>query len=113
MRSIAKPVGQTVVVCSLFFLAAASYAAQVPAGTELHIRLTSKISSADARPGAPVTAVLIAPVVVDGQIVLPPGAQLTGDVKAAQSAAADPQKAPTLDLDFRHIAFGTERDVLA
>ncbi len=106
MRSAAK--------LSLIGLAAVVlFAAQIPAGTELHIRLTSKISSADAKEGAPVTAVLIAPVVVGDQMVLPPGAQLTGDVKAAQAAATDPKKAPTLGLDFRHISFDAERDVVS
>jgi hypothetical protein len=93
-------------------MAAATYAAQVPAGTELHIRLTAKISSADAKVGDPVRAVLIAPVAVNGQIVLPPGAEVTGTVKAVQSAA-DPQKAPTLDLQFKQIQFGAERDTIS
>ena len=93
-------------------VAAASYAAQVPAGTELHIRLTAKISSADAKVGDPVRAVLIAPVAVNGQIVLPPGAEVTGTVKAVQSAA-DPQKAPTLDLQFKQIQFDAERDTIS
>jgi LssY C-terminus len=116
MRSTANlqtPVGQAVVFFGLSLLTLVTQAAQLPTGAELHIRLTSKISSADIKPGAPVTAVLIAPVVEDGQIILPPGAQLTGDVKAVQSAAADPQKAPTLQLDFKHIAFGSERENLA
>jgi hypothetical protein len=85
-------------------------AAQVPAGAELHVRLTSRISSADAKTGEPVTAVLIAPVVEDGQIVLPPGAQLTGEVKSAQPAATDRTKAPTLEPVFRYIIFDSERD---
>lgn len=93
-------------------LVGAAYGAQIPSGTELHIRLSSKISSADAKPGASVTAVLIAPVVENGQIVLPPGAHLTGVVKASQAAAADPQKPPTLNLEFQDISFGAERDAL-
>jgi LssY C-terminus len=88
-------------------------AASVPIGTELHIRLTNRISSADAKEGAPVGAVLIAPVVVGGQIILPPGAQLTGVMKGVQSAAADPKKAPALELEFKRITFETERDDLA
>jgi hypothetical protein len=84
-------------------------AAQVPSGTVLHIRLTSRISSAEAKVGTPVTAALIAPVVEEGKIILPPGAQLTGSVKSVQSAATDPQKAPTLALEFKQISFDTER----
>src|ERR1051325_5597874 len=87
------------------FLTDAS-AVQVPSGTDLHIRLTSKVSSADGKPGAPVTAVLIAPVVEDGKIIVPPGAELTGTVRAAQSAAGDLKKPPTLDLAFKQISCG-------
>ena len=112
MRSIAKFVGQAVVFCSLSCSALEVRAAQIPSGTELHIRLTSKVSSADAKAGSQVAAVLIAPVIVDGQILLPPGAQLTGDVKAVQAAAMDRQKPPSLDLEFGHIAFGPERAAL-
>src|SRR5689334_2277136 len=94
-------------------LLAGASAIQIPSGTELHVRLGSKISSADARAGTTVSAVLIAPVVIDGQIVIPPGAELTGEVKAAQPAAADPQKPPTLELDFKRLAFDAERDAIA
>lgn len=90
-----------------------AYAVQVPSGTDLHIRLTSKVSSADGKPGAPVTAVLIAPVVEDGKIIVPPGAELTGTVRAAQSAAVDLKKPPTLDLAFKQISFGEERDAIS
>lgn len=84
----------------LFLLTNALIAAQVPASTEMHIRLTGRLSCSDSKAGAAVNAVLIAPVVEDGQIVLPPGAQLTGEVKAAQAAAADRTKAPTLEPVF-------------
>jgi hypothetical protein len=97
----------------IFLISFLAIAAQLPTGAILHIRLTSKISSADAQPGAIITAVLIAPVVQDSQIVLPPGAELTGTVKAADSAAADQQKPPTLRLDFNHIGFASESDSLS
>jgi hypothetical protein len=60
-----------------------------------------------------VTAVLIAPVVEDGKIIVPPGAELTGTVRAAQSAAVDLKKPPTLDLAFKQISFGEERDAIS
>lgn len=101
------PVGE-VLVCLL--IGQCVHAAQVPAGAELHIRLTAKISSADARPDQPVNAVLIAPYIGNGQIILPPAAEITGVVQAVESAAADPQKPPTLDLNFTLIAFDSERD---
>jgi hypothetical protein len=88
-------------------------AAQVPAGTELHVRLPAKISSADAKPGGPVNAVLIAPVVVNGTIVIPPGAELSGTVKSAQPAATDRSKPPTLDLEFKRLSFEAEQDAIS
>ncbi len=91
----------------------AAQAAQVPAGAELHIRLTARLSSADTKAGTPVTAVLIAPVMAGGQIVVPPGAELTGVVKSVQAAAADATKAPTLELEFKSVAFGGERDSIS
>ena len=88
-------------------------AVEIPSGGELHIRLNAKISTADANAGQAVTAVVIAPYVVDGRIVIPPGAEISGTVKAAQSAAADAQKPPTLDLNFTSLKFGAEDDRIA
>lgn len=68
---------------------AASQAVTVPVGTELQLRLTKEVSSNQAS-GQDVTAVLIAPVLVDGKPAISPGAQLTGktaDVKKDQAAA--------------------------
>lgn len=101
------------VLSALILLPLLLAAAQIPAGSQLHIRLTSKLSTADAKAGQPVTAVLIAPVLVNNAIVLPPGAELSGTVKAVRSAAADPQQAPTLDLQFTKLSFGTETLTLA
>lgn len=67
-------------------LAARSFAAQIPAGTELNVRLTDKVASATAKPQMAVHAVLIAPVVVDGKVVMGMGAQLTGEIKAVTAA---------------------------
>jgi hypothetical protein len=91
----------------------AALAIQIPTGADLHLRLTARISSADAKPGASVTAVLIAPVVLDGAVVLPPGAEITGTVRSVQAAAVDPKQPPTLQLEFKRIAFESEREPLS
>jgi hypothetical protein len=52
-------------------------------------------------------AVVIAPVVIDGKVVLPAGAELTGAVKEIK-AAADGQRSQ-LRLDFTQIAIGAYR----
>jgi hypothetical protein len=52
----------------------------LPVGTPLSIRLTTRVSSRASRPGEPVEAVLIAPVAMSGQLVLPAGDLLRGTV---------------------------------
>ena len=54
---------------------------QVPAGTPLHIRLTTTVGSYASKVGTPVSALLIAPVMLDGKIVLPVGSIVSGRVK--------------------------------
>ena len=57
---------------------------EVPAGTRLEIRLTSTVSSYASKVGSPVSAVLIAPVHVGGELLLPAGSILTGQVSAVR-----------------------------
>ncbi len=57
---------------------------EVPAGTRLEIRLTSTVGSYASKPGSPVSAVLIAPVRVGGELLLPSGSVLTGTVKSVR-----------------------------
>ncbi|MEO8048917.1 MAG: LssY C-terminal domain-containing protein [Acidobacteriota bacterium] len=57
---------------------------QLPPGAELHIRLTTPISSYSSRAGEHVDAVLIAPVVSNGEIVLPAGSLVSGNLKSVQ-----------------------------
>lgn len=57
---------------------------QAPAGSQLHIRLTTPVGSYASAVGSPVTAVLIAPLVVDGETLLPERSTLSGTVTRAQ-----------------------------
>jgi hypothetical protein len=57
---------------------------QVPIDTRLHVRLTTAVGSYASRTGTPVHAVLIAPVVVEGETVLPAGTTLSGRVKSVR-----------------------------
>src|ERR1700735_4760755 len=57
---------------------------EVPAGTRLEVRLTSTIGSYASKAGSPVRAVLIAPVHVGGELLLPAGSILTGTVKSVR-----------------------------
>jgi hypothetical protein len=91
---------------SLFLaFASALLAARIPAGTEMSVRLTTKVASeqSSAKDQA-VTVVVIAPVVADGNIVIASGAELTGTVKLAKAATdTDPAQ---LQLVFTQIRRG-------
>ncbi|HMJ61762.1 MAG TPA: LssY C-terminal domain-containing protein, partial [Bryobacteraceae bacterium] len=68
--------------CAYLLLLAPCVMAQVdiPAGTELSIRLASALSSKHSQAGQPVSAMLIAPVSVRGREVLPAGFVVRGTV---------------------------------
>ena len=74
----------------------------VPAATEIQIRLKTKVATATSKAKDPVEAVVIAPVMVDGQFLIPAGAVIRGTVeKAAQSTKPDERS--TLLLAFSEI----------
>ena len=54
---------------------------QAPVGTELHVRLVTPVGSYASKAGSPVSAVLIAPVTIDDQTILPEGSMLNGTVQ--------------------------------
>lgn len=58
--------------------------AQAPAGTPLHVRMTTAVGSFASHPGSSVEAVLIAPVKVNSVTILPAGSTLTGEVTAVR-----------------------------
>jgi LssY C-terminus len=57
---------------------------QLPPGAQLHIRLTNPISSYASHTGDRVDAVLIVPVVSNGEIVFPAGSLVSGKLKSVQ-----------------------------
>ncbi len=59
----------------------------VPSGTELHIRLTNQVSS-DQHSGENVTAVVVAPVYVNGVLAIDFGTELKGKTADAATAVA-------------------------
>lgn len=66
--------------------AAVSTEVEVPAGTELQVRLAGPVGSARSRAGDEFRATLHSPVVVDNKVILPKGTELAGKVtKAAPS----------------------------
>jgi len=76
----------------------------VPAGAELHVRLTSAVGSYASKPGAPIHAVLIAPVIVKGETLLPAGSTLSGKVDAVTRVGLGIRhETAGLDLDFNRV----------
>ncbi|HYL35711.1 MAG TPA: LssY C-terminal domain-containing protein [Bryobacteraceae bacterium] len=75
-----------------------------PAGTQLHIRLTSTVGSYASRAGSPVRAVLIAPVVVGDETVLAAGSTVSGRVKTVRRVGLGIRhETAGLDLEFTRL----------
>jgi hypothetical protein len=95
------------VFCLTCILAAELLGVQIPAGSELSIRLTDKVASEAQTQPAAVHAVLIAPVILNGNVAISAGAQLAGSVKQAKAATEkDPAQ---LQLVFSSLADGAQR----
>jgi hypothetical protein len=75
-------------------------AVEIPAGTQIQIRLTSTIDSGTAKPKQPVEAVVVLPVLVDGQFAIGQGTKVTGQIKEIKLAGtADEQTLLTLQFE--------------
>lgn len=89
-------------VLAATLLAAQAFPLEVPQGTPIDIRLKTKISTQNAKPKDPVEAVVIAPVLVNGNFAIPAGAVVRGAVeKASQPGQADQR--PVLGLNFTQL----------
>ncbi|HSU33420.1 MAG TPA: LssY C-terminal domain-containing protein [Bryobacteraceae bacterium] len=90
----------------VLLLAQAASAVTVPAGTEIQVRLTKEVSSAEPS-GKDISAVVIAPVLVNNAVAISPGTQLTGktaDVRADKPAANGAAEQPAqLRIDLTQI----------
>jgi hypothetical protein len=77
---------------------------EVPAGTRLEVRLTSTVGTYASKAGSPVTAVLIAPVHVGGELLLPAGSILTGKVKSVRRVGLGVvHETAAMELEFNEI----------
>ncbi len=77
-------------------------AQEVPAGTEISIRLTSAVSTRTSHAGDPVDAVVIAPVAVHGRAMIRAGAIVHGTVEKLATPST-PEERATLRLSFGEI----------
>src|SRR5262249_2538250 len=90
------------VSAALFCMCGIAAALQVPAATEIQARLKSKGSTQNRKMKDAVEAVVIAPVMVNGQFAIPAGAILRGTVdKASQSVKSDERS--TLVIGFTEL----------
>src|SRR6476469_1778351 len=78
-------------VCCLF--AAPLFALQVPAGTEINLRLKTKVASNSSKPKEPVEAMVIQPVAVNGEFAVPAGATVHGAVVEAKASSGPEERA--------------------
>lgn len=84
-------------------------ARQAPQETPLHVRLSTAVGSYASKPGMPIQAVLIAPVIVDGQTLVPAGAVVSGTVKLVRRVGLGiVHETAALGLDFNRLAFEDE-----
>jgi hypothetical protein len=76
-------------ICIFLTVACACLAADIPAGTDIHIRLNNKVGTAASHEKDTVDAVVITPVVVNGKVAIPAGSRLKGEVQSVKA----PEKA--------------------
>lgn len=88
-------------ICCL--LAGVLFGAEVPCGTKMEIRLSTAVNSSKATVGQGFDAVVIAPVVARGQIVIGAGVKVRGHIKEVK-AAVDPDDQAVLGLGFDQIS---------
>lgn len=89
-----------------------AFGLRMPVGSEIQIRLKTKVATTTSKPKDLVEAVVIAPVMVEGQFAIPAGAVVRGDVeKATQSTKPDERS--SLLLAFNEIEIGGAKLKLA
>jgi hypothetical protein len=85
---------------------------EVPAGTRLEIRLTSTVGTYASKVGSPVSAVLIAPVRIGGELLLPAGSILTGKVKAVRRVGFGIlHETASLSLEFNELVLPDDETI--
>lgn len=92
----------------LLWAAVPALALTVPAGTELQVRLKTKVSTRTSHPQDAVEAVVIAPAMAEGQFAVPAGAAVHGAVETA-TQSDQPDVRSVLALSFTQLEFGGVR----
>lgn len=84
-------------------------AARIPTGASIQIRLTTEINTSQAKVGDAFEALVIAPIIQDGRVLMAPGAKLTGHVKEV-TAAVNPPEVNSKDKAELTLAFDEVQD---
>lgn len=106
---------RTILSISAFFviliLAASGFAAAIPAGTQLSVRITENLSSANAKVGQAFHGTLEQPIMANGRVLFPQGSQVTGKIVAVHPSGrlSDPG---VLDLKLVSIVSGRSSSTL-
>jgi hypothetical protein len=88
----------------LLLCAAGLLGVETPEGTVLQLRLKTALSSYTSKPGTPVLAEVVSPVVVNGKVVLPMRTELIGVVKEARKVGLGfSSETAMLHLEFTKI----------
>jgi hypothetical protein len=91
-------------------LACSVSGAELPAGTKIEIRLKTKVSSNASKPHDPLEAIVIEPVLIGSQCIIPLGATVRGEVARSEPSAAADQRA-LLQLDFTQLVGKHEKPI--
>lgn len=97
----------------LLFTAQLLTCKQAPTGTQLHVRLTTTVGSYASKAGTSVHAILIAPVVVDGETILPAGTLVSGELASVKKVGYGVlHETASLGVDFTKLTL-PDGDVLS
>ncbi|HZT30102.1 MAG TPA: LssY C-terminal domain-containing protein [Bryobacteraceae bacterium] len=91
--------------------AAVAPVAQIPAGTEIQLRLKTKVASNASKAKDPVEAIVLEPVMVNGAFAIPAGTTVRGVVESAKAAASGDRA--QLALNFNQLEMGSKKVKLA
>jgi hypothetical protein len=89
-------------LAAIICLVSPALAIQVPAGTEINLRLKTKVASSTSKLKDPVDAIVIQPVMAGGQFVIPAGAVVHGVVIEAKPSSGAEDRA-MLDIVFNQL----------
>jgi hypothetical protein len=89
-------------VCACTLSAVPGFALEAPTGTEIEMRLTTKVSTQTSKSGDAVECVVIAPVVAGSQFLIPAGSIVRGTVEKAVHSAK-PDERSMLSLGFTEV----------